>query len=67
MNVQHSVRRKFTAGVGPNQLYRPWLEMNVGKQGVAWNWNICKDNMDMMRIEFASREHATLFKLTWPQ
>jgi hypothetical protein len=50
----------------PNEHYRPWLEQHVGKQGIDWNWDLNINIIDLMDIGFASREHATLFELTWP-
>lgn len=33
-----SVEQRLTSD--PNYHYRPWLEKNVGKQGIDWNWRI---------------------------
>lgn len=71
MDVQYSTRRRFMAGPGPefepNEYYRPWLEEHIGKQGVDWNWDLCRNDLDMLQIEFANKEHATIFELSWPQ
>jgi len=50
----------------PNDRYRLWLEENIGQQGKAWNWDICRDNMDNLEIGFSREEDGTLFELTWP-
>ncbi len=49
----------------PNLYYRPWLEENVGKQSVDWDWDLCKEDIDTLEIYFATKEHATLFELKW--
>ena len=50
----------------PNEYYRPWLEGNIGKQGVDWDWDISNKDYLTLEIYFATQEHATLFELTWP-
>jgi hypothetical protein len=40
------------------------MEEHIGKQGVDWNWRIHK--IDLLAIDFADKEQATLFELTWP-
>lgn len=49
----------------PNDHYRPWLEKNIGAQGINWNWCIHEHNIDLLEIHFADKEHATLFELAW--
>lgn len=50
----------------PNEYYRPWLEENVGKQAVDWDWDLSSAGLDILEIYFVTQEHATLFELTWP-
>lgn len=49
----------------PNEIYRDWLENNVGKQGLHWDWDLTSD-LDLLQINFREAEHAVLFELTWP-
>jgi hypothetical protein len=50
----------------PNEHYRPWLESNIGEQGVDWQWYIDSVNSrDGLMIEFRHSEHAVLFELSW--
>lgn len=68
--MKNTVHRKFMFpgdSREPNERYRPWLESTVGKQGELWNWNLAPSvTFDLLEIEFAESEHATLFKLTFP-
>lgn len=50
----------------PNHHYRPWLEEHIGVQGLDWNWDIHSVNGNLLAIDFANQEMATLFELTWP-
>jgi len=50
----------------PNVHYRPWLEENIGRQGVAWDWDLSPQCFELLEIYFVNREHAMLFELTWP-
>lgn len=50
----------------PNHHYRPWLEEHIGAQGVEWDWKIHSVNGNLLAIDFANQEMATLFELTWP-
>lgn len=71
MIVEHTIRRKFMeypdVMYEPNEYYRPWLEKYIGKQHVDWNWDLCRDNIELIVIEFSKKEYATLFELSWPQ
>lgn len=49
----------------PNDKYRPWLEKYVGMQGIDWNWELTKDDLYSIDVEFTSSEHAMLFNLTF--
>lgn len=68
MKVNAIIRRYFMY-IGdtrdPNDRYRPWLEENVGKQGIEWNWDLAKDDYRILEIVFSSKEHAVLFTLTF--
>ena len=68
MKVEHNTIRPFMRkGEGePNKHYRPWLEENVGKQGVSWNWRIHSVVGDELSIDFADKGDAILFELKWP-
>jgi hypothetical protein len=50
----------------PNNIYRPWLEKNVGKQYIDWDWNISRTDIDGLDIKFRKGKYkwATLFLLT---
>jgi len=50
----------------PNHHYRPWLERVVGKQAVAWEWELHPNSVNDLVIWFLFDEHAILFELTWP-
>lgn len=50
----------------PNVHYRPWLEENIGRQGVAWDWDLSPQCFELLEIYFVNKEHAMLFELTWP-
>ena len=64
----HMTKRPFmpTGNPEPNEHYRPWLEINVGKQGIDWDWDISNHDFKVLEIYFVTQEHATLFELTWP-
>lgn len=49
----------------PNEVYRDWLENNIGKQGMQWDWTLTSD-LNILQINFQKAEHAVLFELTWP-
>lgn len=68
MEYIHRTRRPFMLPDTdePNVHYRPWLEKNVGKQGIKWDWDFCHNNLDMIEIQFTDEAHAVLFELTWP-
>lgn len=68
MIVVHTSTRPFMRDDDPepNDHYRPWLEENVGKQGVMWNWKVIDIVTGILAIEFANTGHASLFELRWP-
>jgi hypothetical protein len=49
----------------PNDIYRPWLEKNVGKQHIAWDWEISGKDGDLLEVKFRKGKYkwATLFLL----
>ena len=53
----------------PNDHYRPWLEKNVGKQSIAWDWKIAgndaADNMLTLRIRQDKAKYATIATMKW--
>jgi len=53
----------------PNDHYRPWLEKNVGKQGLDWNWRLWDDNAAENRLTIKIRNKhakwATMTLLKW--
>jgi hypothetical protein len=49
----------------PNDVYRPWLEERVGKQGIDWEWYIHSVVENTILIEFLRSDDAILFELTW--
>jgi len=68
MIVAHTAIRPFMRKnqLEPNHHYRPWLEEHIGVQGVDWDWKIHSVTGDLIAIDFANQEMATLFELTWP-
>lgn len=50
----------------PNEHYRPWLEKNIGRQGIEWQWAIESIADNTLRFEFLKDDDAILFHLTWP-
>jgi hypothetical protein len=53
----------------PNAHYRPWMEKNVGRQGLDWNWGMADrdatDNRLTIKIRQKHHECAILAKLMW--
>ena len=53
----------------PNDHYRPWMEQNVGKQGLDWDWSMLDNDVSQntLTIKFRKgKEHwATLAALRW--
>ena len=40
----------------PNDHYRPWIEANVGEQGIDWQWKLVVDEYgDRVRIQFTKK------------
>jgi len=70
MEHKHKTHRLFMNGNGPeyepNEYYRPWLEANIGKQGIDWDWELASGDLDRIAIYFTESEHGILFELKWP-
>ncbi len=68
IKVAYTLQRPFMSAntTEPNDRYRPWLEEHVGRQGVDWEWDLLSTDYNTLQIAFASKEHATLFELSWP-
>ena len=53
----------------PNDHYRPWLELNVGKQGREWDWGLrnsdAHDNTLSIRFKRDNEMLAMTAKLMW--
>ena len=47
----------------PNSYYRPWLELNVGRQGIDWDWELYELSLDLVIVYFHLSEHCLLFEL----
>jgi hypothetical protein len=62
---KHTCSRLFIENnLDPNERYRDWLEKNIGKQGVNWEWDILVNDIDMVIIAFIDESHALLFELS---
>lgn len=68
MTIIHTGIRPFmkAGDEEPNSHYRPWLEENVGEQGIDWDWRIASVSGDSLAIDFVDLEKAVLFELKWP-
>lgn len=64
LTVVAKSRRPWPSG-DPNDLIRPWLESNIGMQGVDWNWDMDPNNFNNIEYYFSKEEYATLFELSW--
>lgn len=51
----------------PNDHYRPWLEKNVGRQGIDWNWRIASIEGDTLAIKFrkGKEKWASIITIMW--
>jgi hypothetical protein len=56
-------------GCDPNAAYRPWLERNVGRQFVDWDWDLTLDvwDRDALRIHLRKKHQhmACMIALMW--
>ncbi len=63
----NKIVRSFRVPNGdPNDHYRPWLEDNIGKQKLAWDWELDPNDHENFLLYIEDAELATLFVITWP-
>lgn len=57
----------FHNSADPNEIYRPWLEENVGRQGWDWDWRIGDSVTDTLTIKFRKGrdKYAIIAALDW--
>ena len=62
-----SVRKPFMYNdtPDPNDSYRVWLEEHVGKQGIHWDWELSRSDINTIDIAFIDKELAMLFTLVF--
>jgi len=48
----------------PNEHWRPWMELHVGRQGWDWDWELINGGT-ALNIKFHSKKMALLFALVW--
>ena len=53
----------------PNECWRPYLEKNVGRQCIHWDWELYSvdspGNLTKIRIKFLRAKDATMFSLIY--
>lgn len=53
----------------PNDHYRPWMEENVGKQKLDWDWgfvgNDVNENCLTIKVRQSKAKYATIMALHW--
>lgn len=53
----------------PNNSYRPWLEENVGRQHIDWDWTLEDDdlqrNLLTVKFRYGKARYATIAALRW--
>ena len=53
----------------PNDHYRPWLETEVGKQGIVWDWELegsdTLDNTLTIKFLLGKEQYASMAALKW--
>lgn len=53
----------------PNDHYRPWLEKNVGKQSLHWDWRLINSdalaNRLTLRVRRDKAKYATIAAVRW--
>lgn len=61
-----------TESADPNDHYRPWLEKNVGRQGIDWQWRVAEsfweiEDLTILHIKFrkGKAKYATIAALMW--
>jgi hypothetical protein len=63
--VHTAIRHFMHDNWEPNDYYRCWLEEHIGIQSNSWDWRIHSVVGNLLAIDFADKEDATLFELTW--
>ena len=53
----------------PNDHYRPWMEANVGRQKLDWDWgfvgNDVNENCLTIKVRQTKAKYATMIVLNW--
>jgi len=51
----------------PNYFYRPYLEENIGNQGVDWNWRmgVWEDNTLLIKLRLGKEKWASHLVILW--
>ena len=66
---RHQVIALFGGGTAetasPNEIYREWLETNVGQQQVMWDWDMWSEADNTIEVRFKNRRHAIDFALRY--
>ena len=47
----------------PNKEWRSWLESNVGRQGLDWDWRVVFSSGFNIEIKFRKKKYASQFIL----
>lgn len=58
----------YANNMGLSNTMRPWLEHNVGRQGLDWDWMFkFKDSHDEIKIKFrkGKEQWATIAQILW--
>jgi len=54
---------KWPTGNNPDDIWRPWLEKNLGRQGYKWDWRMSRLEVDSIDIKFLNLKMASYFIL----
>lgn len=67
MDIRYVAKRPFMlpGNPEPNEYYRPWLEKNIGEQREEWDWNLCRQDLNVLEFYFDKELHGVLFELSW--
>ena len=53
----------------PNDHYRPWLEKEVGRQGISWDWELedsdTTNNTLTIKFLIGNEQYASMAALKW--
>ena len=67
--VEISVKWPRGENCDPNEIYRPWLETHVGRQGWDWDWRMANNDayLDRLTIRIRRRRShmASIMALKW--